>query len=72
MDNSRTFRLANNYDPGLYANYKSVMNYNYTLTGPVDYSDGRNGVDAYGHADFNDWAAIDLTRIHNLWNVYEA
>jgi hypothetical protein len=71
IDHAQTFPMANNYDQRLYSTYTSLMNYKYTLTGPVDYSDGRKGIDYYGNADFNDWASVDLARIHNRWDVYE-
>ena len=71
IDNGRTFPLAPNYDPDLYVNYESVLNYHYTLSGPVDYSDGTHGSDKYGNADFDDWSAIKPARIADKWNVYE-
>lgn len=46
-----------------YGPYKSVMNYRYTYSDLVDYSDGSRGKN-----DYDDWANIDLTnfnpRIH--------
>ncbi len=40
-----------------YGPYKSVMNYRYTYSGLLDYSDGSRGKN-----DFDDWDLIDLTR----------
>jgi len=60
-----------NYDPALYANYTSIMNYHYQMIGPVDYSDGSHGTDPYGNPDFDDWSATNISRIWSDWNVYE-
>lgn len=39
-----------------YGPYKSVMNYRYTYSDMVDYSDG-----SHGKNDYDDWGTIDLT-----------
>jgi hypothetical protein len=58
IDNLTTFPLNASYNASAFANYQSVMNYRYTLSGPIDYSDGLHGTD-----DFDDWENINLRRI---------
>jgi len=70
IDNTSTDRLSPTFNAALFTNYRSVMNYRYTTDGLVDYSDGKNGRDALGNPDHDDWSAINLGRIQR-WNVYE-
>jgi hypothetical protein len=58
IDNDTTFPLHPNHNASAFVNYKSVMNYRYALTGPIDYSDGKHGSN-----DFDDWSAINLKRV---------
>jgi hypothetical protein len=58
IDNDTTFSLHPSYNATAFINYKSVMNYRYALTGPIDYSDGKHGKN-----DFDDWSAINLRRV---------
>jgi len=52
------------YDPDLYANYESVMNYHFQRAfgssshWRLGYSDGAHGTDRYGNPDFDDWGNL--------------
>jgi len=71
VDNECTLPGSPCFDPDLYSNYRSVMNYRFQrgfgasgLGGwVIDYSDGMNGPDGYGHPDYNDWGHLDYEGI---------
>ena len=52
------------------ASYRSCMNYNTSLIGLVDYSDGARTIISNGH-DFDDWGHIILKRVATSWKVFE-
>jgi len=57
------------YDPDLYANYESVMNYHFQRAfgssshWRLGYSDGAHGTDRYGNPDFDDWGNLVFASI---------
>lgn len=64
IDNGCTLPGSSCFDPALYSNYESVMNYRFQRgfggggSWVIDYSDGTHGVDSYGNPDHNDWAQL--------------
>lgn len=70
IDNATSDPLSPTFNRRAWGTYRSVMNYRYTMSGLLDYSDGMNGRDLLGNPDFDDWSRIDLTRIRQ-WGVYE-